>query len=123
MEYRLASSDRLAAAVSSRLSLRSPSSGTRLASTTRTCVLTMTRMGASAGHDRVVGEHCIGIELDVLGEIELPVYERSHDVAAGRSFDCRAGIQGSPLGLGEVDVRPTHRRPCTPPHTPWAGAR
>ena len=49
-----------------------------------------------------------GIERGVLGEIELPVYERSDDLTAGRSFNRRPGIKRSLLGLGQMNSRPSH---------------
>ena len=49
-----------------------------------------------------------GIERGVLGEIEVPVYERSDDITAGRSFNRRPGIKRGLLSLGQINGRPSH---------------
>jgi hypothetical protein len=51
-----------------------------------------------------------GVQLRVLREIELPVDDGADDVAPSRALHSRPRIESRLLGLGEVDVRPAHRK-------------
>jgi len=41
-----------------------------------------------------------GVELGVLGDVQLPVYECSYDIATSRSLGSSPGIEGGLLGVG-----------------------